>query len=98
MNLDEAFKKELLEKINNPPSNLLVLRELLIDYKHKGIDKVKMVSLMETMRKDLKGESEDVLLELMDFVEGYCNSTLTIFDEMECSEKGCGEKALHPME
>lgn len=34
MNLDEAFKKELLEKINNPPSNLLVLRELLIDYKH----------------------------------------------------------------
>lgn len=79
MLLNEEFKQLLLSEIKNNHNNLLILRECLLKYKNSGMDKDSMIRNLEELRNDSDSVTEDILLELMDFVVGFCNPDLSIF-------------------
>lgn len=43
------------------------------------MDKDSMIRNLEELRNGSDTTTEDILLELMDFVVGYCNPNLSIF-------------------
>lgn len=72
-------KKKIVEAIGiqiNISSDLLDIRELMVFFKNKGITKAIMLECLNDLRLT---SNEDVILELMDFVEGYCNPDLAIY-------------------
>lgn len=79
MSINEEFKQLLLLEIKNDHNNLFILRECLLKYKSIGMDKDSMVRNLEEMRNGSDTETEDIMLELMDFVVGFCNPNLSIF-------------------
>ena len=79
MLLNEEFKNLITVHINEENCGLLTLREDLVDYKNRGMDKVSMYKNLEEMRVGCDDRTEDILLELMDFVGGFCNPELCIF-------------------
>lgn len=79
MSLNEDFMQLLSVEIKKQHNNLLILREYLIKFKSVGMDKDSMIKSLEELRTNSDPETEDILLELMDFVVGYCNPNLAIF-------------------
>ena len=79
MTIDEEFRKELLSEIQNNHNDLLTLRRCLLIYKKFGMYKDSMLRNLEKMRYESDVETEDIILELMDFVEGYCKPDLSVF-------------------
>jgi len=79
MSLNKDFIQLLPVEINNHHDNLLIIRECLIKFKNDGMDKDSMLENLEKLRSESDSETEDILLELMDFVVGYCNPNLSIF-------------------
>ena len=77
MTLNEEFMKVLSAEIEE--KNLLVLHKYLMEFKNAGMDKNSMIKSLKGLRNISNLETEDVLLELMDFVVGYCNPNLSIF-------------------
>ncbi|MCE9948010.1 MAG: hypothetical protein RSD49_22740 [Hafnia sp.] len=57
-------------------SALMELRELLVCFKNRGMPKDEMRLCLNNLRSI---SDEDVILELMDFAEGYCNPQLSIY-------------------
>ena len=78
MTLNEEFMKVLSAEIKE--KNLLVLHKYLMEFKNAGMDKNSMIKSLKELRNISNPETEDVLLELMDFVVGYCNTNLSIFE------------------
>ena len=78
MTLNEEFMKVLSAEIEE--KNLLVLHKYLMEFKNAGMDKNSMIKSLKELRNISNPETEDVLLELMDFVVGYCNTNLSIFE------------------
>ena len=78
MPLKEEFAKAVLKGLESN-YELLELRNFLDDYRKRGMSKETMIEVLENMRVDVKTESEDIILELLDFVVGYCNPRLSIF-------------------
>lgn len=79
MSLNNEFIQLLPIEIKKYHNDLLVLRECLIRFKNNGMDKDSMYANLEKLRSRSDSETEDILLELMDFVVGYCNPDLSIF-------------------
>lgn len=79
MSLNKEFIQLLPVEIENHHSDLRILRECLIRFKNNGMDKDSMLENLEKLRSGSDSETEDILLELMDFVAGYCNPSLSIF-------------------
>ena len=81
MTLDIEFQRLLLSKIKDNHNNLLILRNVLLKYKSMGMDKNSMLRNLEELRNDNDEEIDDIVLELMDFVVGFCNQDLAVFRE-----------------
>ncbi len=79
MSLNEEFMQVLSAEIRKHHNNVLVLRECLLKFKIDGMDKDSMIKNLEELRNISDSEVEDILLELMDFVVGYCKPNLAIF-------------------
>ncbi len=79
MMIDENFKQSLLSKMSISPDDMSALRKLLIEYKEAGMDKISMINNLEELRSSCNSDMEDIVLELLDFVTGYCNTRLSIF-------------------
>ena len=79
MKIDDEFRLILFLELKKNHNNLLVLRECLLKYKDIGMNKDDMLANLNKMRYESDNETEDILLELMDFVEGYCTEDLSIF-------------------
>lgn len=77
--LNNEFCQVLLFEIKRHQNDLESLRECLIRFKNKGMDKDSMYESLEKLRSSNDSEIEDILLELMDFVVGYCNPHWAIF-------------------
>ncbi|MDE5779518.1 MAG: hypothetical protein K2I10_13620 [Lachnospiraceae bacterium] len=78
---NKEFIQLLSVEIKNHHNDLLSLREFLIRSKNNGMDKDSMYENLEKLRGRSDSETEDILLDLMDFVVGYCNPTLSIFND-----------------
>lgn len=79
MTLNEELKQHLLLQMKNKDNDLLLLRDCLIDFKNRGMDEERMYVSLEELRAGSDEETEDLLLELMDFVRGFCNPELSVF-------------------
>lgn len=77
--IDEDFRQSLLSKMSISQGTILILPELLIEYKEAGMDKNSMMNNLIELRSSCNSDVEDVFLDLMDFVTGFCNSSLRIF-------------------
>jgi hypothetical protein len=56
--------------------NLLDIRKTLVYFKNEGISKDCMYACLQKLRYT---NNEEVILELMDFVTGFCRSDLAIY-------------------
>lgn len=79
MSLNEEFMQSLSAEIREHHDSLLILRECLLKFKTAGMNKDSMIKSLDEFRNDCDAKTEDILLELMDFVTGYCNPNLSIF-------------------
>lgn len=77
---DLKFQQSLPAEIRKHPHDLPVLRKFLIGFKNHGMDKNSMLKNLEKLRHEYDSKTETVLLELMDFVSGWCNPDLSIYD------------------
>jgi len=82
MSIGNEFKRYLLSEALEHSNELLVLREGLIMFRDKGMDKKSMLKNLEELRETCESEDdEDVLMDLMDYVVGFCSPHLSIFYE-----------------
>ena len=79
MSLNKEFIQLLPLEIEKHSDDLMILREFLIRFKDNGMNKESLLKNMEELRsRSGSEETEDVLLELMDFITGWCNPNLDI--------------------
>ena len=88
MRLKEAFKQLIMLKMKNENNDLLMLRECLVDFKNRGMDRAIMYGSLEEMRVGVDEKTESVILELMDIVMGFCNPALQIFSPRKTDRDG----------
>lgn len=74
----ELLKQSLYERIL-AGNDLQALRKCLAEFRDAGMDRGNMLTCLEEMRKDGDSSAEDTLLELMDFVTGYCSPSQKLF-------------------
>lgn len=77
---DLRFLQRLPEEIQKHPDDLLTLRECLASFKSHGMDKDSMLNNLEKLMSECDAKTEVILSDLMDFVAGWCNPNLSIFD------------------
>jgi hypothetical protein len=77
MNLEDAIK----EAVENQAS-IQTLREIMCQYKqHGGTQQAAYVTLEKIRHEQMEEPDEDRILELMDFVAGFCAQDQRIWDE-----------------
>lgn len=82
MSLSDEFLQLLSLEIEKQHGDLFALRKFLIRFRDNGMDKATMLENMEKLRgRSASGETEDILLELMDFITGWCDSGQKIFGD-----------------
>ena len=82
MSLSDEFLQLLPLEIEKQHGDLSALRKILIRFRDNGMDKETMLENMEELRgRSASGETEDILLELMDFITGWCAPGQNIFDK-----------------
>lgn len=68
-------------EIEKHSGDLGILRESLIRFKDDGMDKESMLENMDELRNRCDSEeTENIMLELMDFITGWCNPSSDIFN------------------
>ena len=80
MSKNKEFSELLITGIK-ANRDVLSLRQILIKLRDNGMSKFEMLDCLGKLRTVSGEKTEDVLLELMDFVSGYCNPDLRIFEE-----------------
>ena len=79
MSLREEFTNIILKGLEGN-FNLLEFRKYLDDFKKRGMSREMMIEELEALRVGVNTEREDTILELLDFVVGFCNPKLSIFN------------------
>ena len=78
MNLEKEIKEALNQK-----ASLQTLRAIISRYKQCGGTQQDAYGTLENIRcASIEGMSEDLLLDLMDFVTGFCSKHQRIWDEV----------------
>ena len=76
------LEKEITEAVNQKAS-LQTLREIVSRYKQGGGTQQGAYGTLENIRcASIEEMSEDLLLDLMDFVTGFCSKHQRIWDEV----------------
>lgn len=57
--------------------DLTILREILLSYKNRGMTQDVM---RDTLIEIQHTENEEIILDLLDFVEGFCRADLKLYD------------------
>ncbi|MDE6984057.1 MAG: hypothetical protein K2O99_05895, partial [Lachnospiraceae bacterium] len=60
--------------------DVLILRGYLVRFQESGMRKEEMREVLEGLRSEWDSTTEDILLELMDFVDGFCRPDLAVFE------------------
>jgi hypothetical protein len=77
MSLEDQIKRALQKQ-----ESLQMLREIVCQYKQNGGTQQAAYETLEKIRREQKeGSDEDRVLELMDFVAGFCAQDQKIWDE-----------------
>jgi len=76
----EKLKQEFSEKIYeliNQEADIDSLHKQLCLFKNRGMNREKMLECLESLRENHK--MEDKIIELMDFVTGFCSPHMTVY-------------------
>ncbi|MCM1216673.1 MAG: hypothetical protein NC331_13615 [Lachnospiraceae bacterium] len=76
---DMRFLRLLPIEIEKHPNDLLALQKILEFFKRHGMNKDSMLRNLEKIRKQNNFKAEDILMDLMDFVVGWCSQDLSIY-------------------
>ena len=78
MSLEDHIKRALQKQ-----ASLQMLREIVCQYKQSGGTQQAAYETLEKIRRgQMEGPDEDRVLELMDFVAGFCAQDQKIWDEI----------------
>lgn len=80
MGKEERKLKKDLKKAIIQGSSLVELRLIIVRYKDKGGEKEKALFVLESIVNNSLLDSEDVILDLMDFVVGHCASHMKVWE------------------
>lgn len=75
------FLQVLSAGIKEHPNDLIILHQCLENFKERGMSRDAMLKNMEELRRESDFGTEDILLDLMDFVSGCCNPAMSIYEE-----------------
>ncbi len=78
---DLKFLQLLPEEIKKHSDDLPALRACLMDFKSHGMSRDSMLDNLERLKTQSAFQTKDVLSDLMDFVVGWCNPVLSIYNE-----------------
>lgn len=76
---DMKFLQLLPIEIEKHPNDLLALQKFLICFKNYGMDQDSMLKNLEKIKNQCDFTAKDVLMDLMDFVVGWCSQDLSIY-------------------
>ena len=80
MSLEEVLYNKLLLELHNPgKDDLDRLYKIMLHFRDNGMTKKDMYECLEELRKVCDSVTEDIVLDLMDFVVGFCNPRLDLF-------------------
>lgn len=82
MTLREQFVQGI-QKCLEDKFDLLECRDYLADFRKRGMSKEMMIEALEELRVEVQPENEDTILEMLDFVTGFCNANLSVFNRNE---------------
>lgn len=77
----QDFCKALINGLQCYSGDILKLRKLLVEYMELGITQTEMLECLSELRNKADDRQEDIILDLMDFVTGFCNPTFKIFED-----------------
>ncbi|SMC30922.1 hypothetical protein SAMN06296952_0029 [Oscillospiraceae bacterium] len=79
--MDIAFREELLAGLKTESD----LSELAVKYKDLGMDNESMYHNLEVLRQEMRAKedeaSEDLIMDLMDRVVGWCHTDCRIYPD-----------------
>ncbi|EOS70975.1 hypothetical protein C818_00983 [Lachnospiraceae bacterium MD308] len=70
---DMTFLQLLPIEIEKHPNDLLTLHKFLIYFKNHGMEKDSMLKNLEKTKNQCDSKAKDVLIDLMNFVVGWCS-------------------------
>ena len=76
--LKQEFAEKIYELINQE-ADIDSLHKQLRLFKNRGMSREKMLECLESLRENHK--AEDSILELMDFVTGFCSPHMTVYTQ-----------------
>jgi hypothetical protein len=74
---DLQFRKLILEE-DNPEQAHDTLREAVIAARAKGISKPDILRALERLARELEEPKRDTILEVMDYLAGWCSPHMRI--------------------
>lgn len=77
---DLQFLQQLTVEIKEHPHDLQIFHETLRRFKEQGMSKDRMQQNLEKLRQESDPATEDILRDLMDYVSGWCNPSLAVYD------------------
>ena len=77
--MQEEFYEAMMSKLQASSSDITELRNMLMKYKKTGIEQADMLDCLSLVKDKLDDDKEDTILDLMDFVTGFCNPALKIY-------------------
>ena len=66
-------------EIEKHPNDLVAVQKILIYFKNHGMSKESMLKNLEKINNQHDFKAKDILLDLMDFVVGWCSQDLSIY-------------------
>lgn len=76
----EALAEQLSTELRVHCKDVLILRGYLVRFQESGMRKDEMREVLEGLRAEWDSTTEDILVELMGFVDGFCRPDLAVFE------------------
>ena len=76
---EREFIQCIIKKIDNGENDLIELHKILHQFKNSGMSKDEMLKCLEQIRGKYEAEQEDLVLDLMDFVTGFCSLHMQVY-------------------
>ncbi len=73
MDFESKFREAL-----TADDKLMSLRQAAVDLRSNGVEKEKLLVALQEFRSRVTERDEDVILEIMDFLYGWCSSHMRI--------------------
>jgi len=82
LNLTNEYKNDVLNSIIKENCTVDELYFITKEFKSNGLKQINAYNILEDIRKTLNEDKEDLIMELQDYVSGFCQKKFYIWDEV----------------